>query len=188
MVLEILLWLIVGLLALVTLFMILPVRVVMSLQCNPVRQARVLVRPFGGVSPAIGVYDSTRKSKPKAPPKTKRPQASKGKAQTKRKGKGRLRGNALAELPVLIGQVLRAIHIEVLQLDADFGLGDPAETGQLYGQLCPLIYNSAGQVTLRPDFGAASLRGSAFAQFRVIPIAIVWPFVGFAWRFFAPLR
>ena len=182
MVVQLLLWLIAGFLALVTLFMILPVRVAMSLQNDPANRATVLVRPFGGVSPQIAVYDSSRKSKPKAAVTRKRAQRKKS------AGKMRARGNFVTEIVVLVRRVLRAIHIEVLRVDADFGLGDPADTGQLFGQICPLIYASGGHVNLRPDFGEACLRGNIIAQFRVIPVALIWPFIGFGWQVFGPFR
>lgn len=182
MVIQFLLWLIAGFLALVTLFMILPIRVAISLQNNPAKRATVRLRPFGGISPQIGVYDSSRKSKPKAAGTEKRARRK------KTKGKMRARGNFAAEIPVLIRRVLRAIQLEVLRVDADFGLGDPAETGQLFGQLCPYIYTSNGHVNVRPDFDKVCLRGSFIAQFRVIPIALIWPFVGFGWRVLGPLR
>ncbi|WP_296431909.1 DUF2953 domain-containing protein [Yoonia sp.] len=186
MVVQLLLWLIAGFLALVTLFMILPVRVAMSLQNDPANRATVLVRPFGGISPQIEVYDSSRKSKSKS--KSKATDARKSAQREKSAGKMRARDNFVTEVVVLVRRVLCAIHIEVLRVDADFGLGDPADTGQLFGHFCPLIYTSGGHVNLRPDFGEACLRGNIIAQFRVIPVALIWPFVGFGWRVFGPFR
>jgi hypothetical protein len=151
----------------------------MSLQSDPTKRATVLLRPFGGATPSIKVFDSARKAKPKKSRKKTRKQGKGGKLQ---------RSFVIAEVPALIGRMLRTIRIEVLRLDAEFGLGDPADTGQVYGQLSPLIFASPWQVNLRPDFGATCLRGTAFAQFRVVPIAFAWPLVGFGWRLFGPFR
>lgn len=181
MALQILLWLGVALLVLVGLLVCLPVYVALSWQSDPVRRSMVLLRPFGGVSPPIKVFDSTDKRKSKE----KRPDRKKPK---RRKRDRALRGNVATEAVTLLRRVLGAIHFEGLHLDAEFGLGDPAETGQLFGQLCPLIYGTGMDVQIRPSFNATCLHGNAQARFRVTPIAVAWPFVGFGWRIFGPGR
>lgn len=179
MALQVLGWLGVIVLGLLILLIILPVRIVVSWQSDPARRATVLLRPFGGVFPAISVYDSTRKTTPDPPARPTR----------KRRGRGRrMRGNVVGEVTALLRRVLAAIHLDALMLDAEFGLGDPADTGQLFGQLCPLIHATGGHVQLRPRFDGACLHGTALAQFRVTPLALAWPFVGFGWRVFGPRR
>ncbi len=177
MVLQILLWLGVAVLALVILLVTLPIRIMASWQSEPAKQATILLRPFGGISPPIKVYDSTRKQK-RAGRKARKP---------KKKGRA-LRGNVLAEAVRLLRNVLGAFHFEALHLQVEFGLGDPAETGQLFGQLCPVIYGSGADVRLVPNFDKICLHGRALARVRVRPIAVVWPFVGFGWRVFGPGR
>lgn len=183
MVLQVLLWLGTVVLVISVLFVLLPIRVVLSWHSDPVRPSTVFLRPFGGVSPPIKVYDSTRKRKPKKPPATARKRHHKG------VGRGwNARGDVMAELSRLLGRLIGAVQIEDLHIDAAFGLGDPAETGQLYGQLTPLIYTTRGHVQLHPDFETACLQGSAVAQVRFALIGLIWPLVAFGWRVFGPLQ
>ena len=186
MALQFLLWLGVILLCLVVLFVSLPIHVALSWQSDPVMRSIVLLRPFGGAFPPIRVYDSTRKRKEKpAKPKTQ----AKPERKPERRGRGlSARGNLVAEAVTLLRRVFGAIHFDGLHLDAEFGLGDPAETGRVFGQLCPVIYGAGADVRLRPNFDRACFHGSALAQLRVTPLAIAWPFVGFGWRVFGPGR
>lgn len=183
MALQVLLWLGVALVVLVVLFLILPVRIVLTWQSDPVRRTTVLLRPFGGVSPSLPVFDSTRKRKPKPKPKS-----AARKTPKQRRTPGRISGNVLSEAVMLLRRVVGAIHFESVHLDAEFGLGDPAETGQLFGQLCPIIYGAGANLHLRPNFGRACFEGEAAARLRVTPAAVAWPFVGFGWRVFGPGR
>jgi hypothetical protein len=181
MALQILLWLGVALVVLVGLLVCLPVYVAVTWQSDPVRRSMVLLRPFGGVSPQIKVFDSTHRRKPWQ-------KRSGRKKPGRRKEGGATHGNVVAEAATLLRRVLGAIHFDALRLDVEFGLGDPAETGQLFGQLCPVIYGAGADVRLRPNFDVACLRGYAMAQFRVIPVAVAWPFASFGWRVFGPSR
>lgn len=183
MALQILLWLGVSLLVVISLILILPIHVALSWQSDPAMPSTVRIRPFGGVSPAIKVYDSGKPSKPKKHVARK---------DRRRRSKGRggwiPRGNLLAEGMKLFRRLLSAVHIDDLYLDAEVGLGDPGETGQLYGQLCPLIYTTGGQVMVRPNFDKACLRGAALARLHFTVIGLVWPFARFGWHVFGPVR
>mgnify|MGYP001818779644 CR=1 FL=1 len=185
MALQILLWLFVSLLGVIVVVMVTPIHVVLSWQNGPAKRALILLHLFGGVSPAIRVYDSSKPAK-----KDKKP-ARKPRKRKARKTAGQgwmARGNILSEAVTLLRRVLAAIHIDVLQLDAELGLGDPAETGQLYGQLCPLIYASGGHVRIRPNFERACLQGTALAKFHFTVLGLFWPFVRFGWRVFGPMK
>jgi len=148
MALQVLLWIGVSQIVLVIFLVITPIHVMLSWQNDPAKRATVLLRLFGGVSPKIKVYDSTRPSKPDKPARKRR--------KRKRRQTGRqrwnLRGDILPDAVTLLRRVFGAIHIDLLHVDAEVSLGDPAETGQLYGQLCPLIYTTGGHVTLRLNF------------------------------------
>jgi hypothetical protein len=183
MVLQVLLWLVVALVVLVILLVVLPIHVLALWQSDPAVPSKVLLRPFGGVSPPIKVYDShkPRKAGQKAAPKARKHQ--------KARRSGRMpQGDVLAEGMVLLRRLTGAVHIDTLLLDAEVGLGDPADTGQLFGQLCPLIYTTGGHVNVRPNFDAACLRGSALAQVHFSVLGLVWPFARFGWRVFGPVR
>lgn len=183
MALQILLWLGLSFLVVIILFLILPIHVVLSWQSDPAKQSTVLLRLFGGVFPTIRVYDSSK------PPLAKKLVRKNRKRRGKTRKRGwNARGDLLPEVLVLARRVLGAIHIDVLRLDAEVGLGDPAETGQLYGQLCPLIYTTAEHFILRPNFEKACFQGSAMAQIRFTILGLIWPFARFGWRMFGPAR
>lgn len=92
----------------------------------------------------------------------------------------------------LAAAVLRRIRVRSLILDAKFGSGDPAETGQLYGMLAPLVYGSLParrlQVSLTPVFDRAVLSGRAELDVSVVPAALIGPAVRFGWDAFGPVR
>lgn len=181
MILQVLLWLGVALLAVAALLVLLPVHVALSWHSDPTKPSTVCLRVFGGLAPAIKVYDSTAKS-------TKQKPAQKPRG-PRRKRSGRMwrpHGDILAEALSLIGRLRDAVRFDALHLNAEIGLGDPAETGQLYGQLCPLIYTAGGHVTVQPNFETACLRGSALARLHFTLLGLIWPFVRFGWRLFGP--
>ncbi|MFT7147060.1 MAG: hypothetical protein ACJASZ_001942 [Yoonia sp.] len=184
MALQVLQWLGASLLVLIIFTMIMPIHVVLSWQNDPAKRATVLLRLFGGVSPTIRVYDSTKPQKPNKPARKRR------KRQLRKTGTQGWapRGNMPTEAVTLLRRVLGAIHIDVLHLDAEVGLGDPAETRQLYGQLCPLIYTTGGAVTLRPNFDRACLQGTAVAKFHFTLLGLLRPFMRFGWRAFGPVK
>jgi len=182
MVLQILLWLGVVLLAGTFLVVVLPIRVLCTWQSDPAKRAIVQLRPFGGAFPAIRVYDSTRKDAGK-------PEKSAKKRETRRGGRGlRLRRITVADVTELFDRLIHAFQIEELHGVAEFGVGDPAETGQIYGQLTPLVYSTGSRLQLRPNFTEACLRGDALLQFRVSPAGLIWPLVRFGWRVMGPIR
>ncbi len=177
---QVLLWVGVALLGLIMLIIILPIHVALSWQSDPAKPSIILLRLFGGVTPAMKVYDSSKPFKPK-----------KKTARQRRKDRGRgwvPKGDILAEGIALLRRLSGAVHIDALRLDAEIGLGDPGETGQLYGQLCPLIYTTRGHVFVRPNFERACLQGSALARLHFSPLGLLWPFARFGWRVFGPVR
>lgn len=179
---QILLWSCAALFSGFVLVLVLPVRVQCTWQSDPAKHAMIHLRPFGGVFPAICVYDSSRK-------KTDNPKPPRRKHKKNRKTGGiTLRSIALSDVVDLLTRFMHAFQIEVLQLDAEFGLGDPAETGQLYGQLTPLIYLSGPHVRLTPNFAETCLRGRALVHFRFTLVGLMWPFVRFGWRVLRPVR
>ena len=96
--------------------------------------------------------------------------------------------------PRLVGGVLRQIRLERLHVTARFGLGDPAETGQLFGMLAPVAYapqwlgSKAVSVVLTPVFEARCLSGAAEGALAVTPIRLLPPGLVFVWRVFGPGR
>ena len=83
----------------------------------------------------------------------------------------------------LVQRLMRATKIRELELDLVFGLGEPAETGQLYGVVRPAaIYVESItplNISVEPDFQKAILRGSFNASIRIYPIRIIPPLILF---------
>lgn len=179
--LSILLWtfgvLVLGLLALLTL----PVDIELRLRSDQSPKLMASVRFFGGRSSPVRIFG---KGKKKETPAQKHP---------KQKRNSWVRASALpSSILTLVKDLIGATHVIKLSVDAEFGLGDPAETGQLYGTLSPLIYGTSGfagaDIVLRPNFDHAHLSGVLDATFRVIPIALLAPLARFGWQIFRPVR
>ena len=94
--------------------------------------------------------------------------------------------------PGLIGGVLRCIRVDRFRVDCTFGLGDPAETGQVFGVLAPFVYGTrwawgrADAVALTPVFDRACLEGEADVALAVTPMRLLGPVLRFAWATFGP--
>lgn len=184
--LTILLWCVIVLFLALTVLLVTPVRLHARLRTAPDLSYRIEARALGGWAPGIPLADSARPGKADTRrPKKKRPA---------RKRSGRMAGGArmLSAAPEFMSGLLRAVHFEHLKLDAEFGLGDPADTGQLYGYLAPLqfgLFSGAGKVfSLRPNFERACFVGEMDAAVRFTIAAFLPPAVRFAWRVFGPAR
>ncbi|MDJ1014903.1 MAG: DUF2953 domain-containing protein [Paracoccaceae bacterium] len=146
-------------------------------------------RAFGGLAPPIELTGKSDKPRKKEKKKEKRREKKK----PRRFGGGRNRGSdMIAALPRLIGGLLSAVYIDRLELDADFGLEDPAETGHLYGLLCPVLYgfppSPRRRIAIRPVFGQTCFRAEAKGAVRVTPVALLPPVAGFVWQIWGPKR
>ena len=140
---------------------------------------------FWGLSPQVRIYDSSRrraKKRDKAAPK----RASQEVTRTRRVDGPRFVTAALK----LIVEILRRVSIVRFRIDADLGLGDPAQTGQLFGFLAPVVYGgprtSKISIDLRPDFVSARASGQIDIELSFVPAAFILPGVRFAWRAFGP--
>jgi len=89
-------------------------------------------------------------------------------------------------------EIFHHIHVSELSVDADYGLNDPAETGQLSGLLMPLQYAHLlprrVSLNLRPDFTQSCLKGTLTAGIHVTVAAFFIPIMRFGWRAFGPVR
>lgn len=89
-----------------------------------------------------------------------------------------------------VSQELNRIRFVYVKLRADFGTGDPAETGEIYGlvqAIRPVVSNSA-DLELTPDFTRRHLSGSAEAALSFVPGSLVVPAVALAWKLWGPGR
>ncbi|MCP3969492.1 MAG: DUF2953 domain-containing protein [Rhodobacteraceae bacterium] len=189
MILSVILWLLLALGLAVVAVLVLPVRLRLRAHARQDRRLRLELGLLGGLVPWIMVLDTDR---PKKPEPVARKTAGKSKAGRKRRrGFGRARGmRAVRAVPKLLGGLLRCVRVQRALVDCVFGLDDPAETGQVFGQIAPVIYAMPGRehVALRPDFTAARLEGEAELALAVVPVTLLGPVVRFAWAVFGPRR
>ena len=70
--------------------------------------------------------------------------------------------------------------------------GGPAETGQIFGMLTPVLYGVSNlrkiDVRIRPVFDQAAFSGHAAMVISVVPAMLVPPFLRFGWASFGPGR
>lgn len=183
-VLTALLWLLLGAILLLLAAIFAPVRIRLRAQFGTAGGYRLALRPFGGLGPRLVVADSRRKTAKK--PKARR-KARRGRSRW-RPGPRRFARAAFR----LIADLAGCLRLNAAALDIRFGTGDPAETGQVFGLLAPLIHGTAGasRVTIAavPVFDRAVLGGRAALDASVTPARLVPPFVRFVWSAFGPVR
>ncbi len=151
------------------------------------RHVELLLRFFGGLTPLVSLpLTGGRKAR-----------GQNQRAAAPRRGRqlslsARRTWRALAAAPQLIAGLLSAIHLVSLDIDADIGLPDPGDTGQLMGLLAPILYGrpprSRCRLQIRPDFTAPRLEGDASLMVRFIPVAFAPPILRFVWNVWGPAR
>lgn len=161
-----------------------PVRLAFTLRTSPGRQLKIAARLFGGLTPPIPIHDSARrrpKKKTRAAKLKKKPAIMSRQALTKI-------SRVTAAAPRLVADLLRIIHLERLAVDADIGLADPADTGQLFGLLAAVTHSrppaSAVSIAVRPDFTGPRASGELDAVLSFTPAAFILPGLRFGWRVF----
>ena len=183
--LQILLWGVLALLIAILLLGALPLRVALTGEAGAVARLRVTIGLMGGMVPVLVVYDSEKPGKPRKKGARKKPKRRKG---WRGKGSVRLAG----EFPALLRGLLRQIRFEEFRLQGRFGLGDPADTGTVFGMLTPILYGLPARrgvtIALVPDFDTACLDGRLRAALRITPVTLLPPILHFLWRVFGPMR
>lgn len=166
-------------LGIVILAVVLPVRLEIRVDKTDAWGFAAKLRPLGRLGPPISLR-RRRKRKDAQPEK-----------QSKRKHSPVSRDPAGFAKSVLrlAFEVLGKVRIEQARIRAQFGLGDPAETGMLYGRLVPVLIATdrlrAPDVMLIPDFDQAILRGHAAVTLSLVPAAMIgpgWRFLKLLWR------
>lgn len=175
-------WVLVVLLVLVVLVLAMPLRIELDLSKAEAVRFSAALRPFGRYGPRIALSDRREKRtkvKPKAKPARKRRWTQSPK---------RIAGAAIDLATELVGRV----RIEAAALDLRFGLGDPGETGQAYGQMAPLIYGTGAMsrvhINVEPAFDETVLDGRASMVMSLIPLTLIPPFIRFGWAVFGRRR
>ncbi len=160
-----------------------PVRLRCVVSGEPRWRAIVVARLLAGLTPPIRVFDSARcrkkRARERAAPKPRAPGF-------------RNASNIVHAAPALLADLIGRVHVRRLAIDADVGLGDPADTGQLFGMFQAARYAIPApggvSVQLRPDFERVRLAGRLSAEASFIPAAFIGPLIRFAWRAFGPRR
>lgn len=176
-----------------------PLRLSLWLQTAPRLVYRLDARPFAPWVPRVRLLDSARRARARARPKPGAPPADAAQQRAKRRGFGRASrspfgparvARMLRALPRLLVDALGSVRWEVLHLDAEYGLGDPADTGQLFGCLAPLQYGAAWPpgvcIALRPNFSHACLCGELRATLRLRTVRLLPAAARFVWRVYGP--
>ena len=159
-----------------------PVKLGFTLRTSPTWRLKIAARLLGGLAPPIPIHDSARRR-----PKKKTPTAKRTWAIAPRRASARI-ARVIAAAPRLLAGLLRPFHLERLTIDADIGLADPADTGQLFGLLAAVNHsrppNSAVSIAVRPDFTGPGASGELDAVLSFVPVAFIPPGIRFAWRLF----
>lgn len=83
----------------------------------------------------------------------------------------------------LMADLSRRATIERVQLHVAFGLGNPADTGVVYGLVSPLVIGArihGLDVECQPLFGSTALQGTGGATLRLRPLMLVATVAAFA--------
>jgi len=198
-----LLWALFGLAALLLGLLVLalatPIHLAVTAECDD-GAARFLLRLrlFGGATPWLRLVDTARTVGGLRPESSASGWRGKNKDKTRNKAarsgfRGRF-GKRLAKgagwrllraLPQFVKRELRRIHLDRLSVEGNLGLGDPADTGRLFGYLMPLNHAlrlPRARIDLRPDFTRLRCDGRAEAALRLVPLALLIPLAQLGWR------
>jgi hypothetical protein len=84
----------------------------------------------------------------------------------------------------LLGDLLRQVRIERVELDLSVGTDDPATTGEIVGYAAPVVALANAlprtRVALTPDFTGPTVGGVGAGEIRLVPVRLVPPIFRFA--------
>ena len=107
-----------------------PIHIGLSARSRPRWQMTLSARLYGGLTPPIPIVDTSR------PRRSSRQRAARPPRQRRNKSQlGRRARRAVLAVPNLLTGLLCRFRLERVALDADVGLSDPADTGQLVGEV-----------------------------------------------------
>lgn len=189
-VLTILVWVLLGVLALILLASVLPLRIELALRKREIWLYSAVLRPFAGYGPRFVVADSKTGSKIKQHEAKEKNRKSDSKS---RRQRNTAHSDPLLFLQAavdLLTRLWRLVRVDSAKVDVTLGLGDPADTGQAFGLLAPFVYGSCAmrrvQVQVEPVFNRAVFRGRAELSISLIPVFLLPPLVVFGWSVLGP--
>lgn len=137
-------------------------------------QASVEARAFGKWGPWIKIVPGKENPARKKPTPTKRKNASRFKTK-------RTWPEIAAAAKRLFSDLAGVFSIHDLNIKAEFGTFDPADTGVIYGIVAPLNYSSCNKIALYPNFDGPFLQGNCTVTLQFRPLRLVMPSLRFAW-------
>lgn len=181
------LWIVAALVAALVAAVMLPVRVRLRAHTAPGASLRVDFRPLAGLTPWIRVFDSARRRPPPARSPVRSDSARPKRVKVRRCRRRVSMRRMIRAAPDLGLGLLRVFRIERLRLEGTLGLGDPADTGTIWGIIAPAICaaeNALGgrvHLALRPDFERVRLHGSVDGEIQVVLARAIPPVARFGW-------
>lgn len=95
-----------------------------------------------------------------------------------------------SDAPKIFRSLFKAFKFETGRLDLEYGLGDPADTGMLYGYMSPVSYVSpasgAFQFSAQPNFGDQVFHIEGVVNIVFKPAYLLGPIATIGWRLFKP--
>jgi len=181
---PLLLWGAAALLFILALLVSTPWKLHVSWRSAPKNHFAVRAQAFGGLVPSFELARDLHSSTKAKPAK------SRSRLGARRKSLHTVQ--SLSAIQDLVKGLMRRLDVEDISVDAEFGSGDPAETGQLYGLLAPLTFSTHQvqniHLVARPNFNERCLNGGACMRVRLVPITLVIPIALFAWCLYGPAR
>lgn len=163
-----------------------PVMLALTLEMSPTWRLSTSVRLIGGLTPAISFRNDGRKNQ-----QIKTETAAKAKGRALRRSSTDI-FRAISATPRLLAEILRRLRINHLAVDADVGLGDPADTGQLFGMVLAVTHAMPSKqnvsIVIRPDFAKSRASGRIDAELSFIPLTLIGPGARFAWHIMGSRR
>jgi len=185
---AVLLWLLAGLLAVLIVIVIVPIHLNVTAQSGGTPAMRLQLRLLSAGLPPLFTLTPGGRSDRKEPAARPAKVLSKRKKRTRGWFSARLRQSLprlLTNVPGLIADTLSGIHLDLLHAKGRFGFSDPAETGRVFGQLCPVIYALPTEridLTCTPDFNRRCLEGEIELAVHFQIIRLASPTLGLLWR------
>jgi hypothetical protein len=181
-VLAILGWLLLALVALLVLVLVLPIHLRLMAVAGPGFRFDVDLRLISARAPRlfrVGTGSQGRE-RPAGSAVSKQGKPARRKRRRKRPRGGGERPwlkRLIAQAPSAAGETLRAVRIDSLHAEGWFGLADPAETGQLWGWLSPLVFavSCPVEVSVWPRFDRTGIGGEAEARLHFTFLRLVSP-------------
>jgi hypothetical protein len=183
-VLVILLSIVIGLILLLGLLLAIPVDLVFTVRRTERVRASLRFRGLlgavqGGILPRRKKPAAAKREEKAVPEKETRPRRRKrGRTRWPRYALAVSRADGLITRGLrLVRDLVLGLRIRELILDIRFGLDDPADTGQLYGSLCPVLIPieslTASRVHVEPEFDGPALNGVFSGALRLVPLRVV---------------